>query len=134
MKASQVEENIDHYMPSQDEILLAEDALHLICLKFHCLAEWQDLKEMYARLPYGAVAMAVWEEEDGTYYTHAWAQIDGATVKISIGLNILEVVETQTYTYDKPFEHGELVKEKVNFEQLQVVKKKPSDKEEINDY
>ena len=30
MKASQVEENIDHYMPSQDEILLAEDALHLI--------------------------------------------------------------------------------------------------------
>ena len=134
MKASQVEENIDHYMPSQDEILLAEDALHLICLKFHCFAEWQDLKEMYARLPYGAVAMAIWEEEDGTHYTHAWAQIDNATVKISIGLNILEVVETQTYTYDKPFEHGELVKEKVNFEQLQVVKKKPSDKEEINDW
>ena len=61
MKQWEVEENIEHYLPSQDEIILAEDTLNLINLVCNCNAHWKDLKEMYARLSYGCVAMAVWQ-------------------------------------------------------------------------
>lgn len=49
MKQWEVEENIEHYLPSQDEIILAEDTLNLINLVCNCNAHWKDLKEMYAR-------------------------------------------------------------------------------------
>ena len=52
MRRREVEDNIDHYLPSQDEIALAEDTLNLINLVCNCNARWKDLREMYSRLPY----------------------------------------------------------------------------------
>ena len=118
MKQGEVEENIEHYLPSQDEIILAEDTLNLINLVCNCNAHWKDLKEMYARLSYGCVAMAVWQEDGEEYYTHAWTEIQGSEVKVSVGVNILEVATRQVFRYEKPFEHGKLVAGTVDFESL----------------
>ena len=127
MKQWEVEENIEHYLPSQDEIILAEDTLNLINLVCNCNAHWKDLKEMYARLSYGCVAMAVWQEDGEEYYTHAWTEIQGSEIKVSVGVNILEVATRQVFRYEKPFEHGKLVAGTVDFESLRRDEQKKED-------
>ena len=132
MRRREVEDNIDHYLPSQDEIALAEDTLNLINLVCDCNARWKDLKEMYSRLPYGCVAMAIWKEDGEEYYTHAWTEINGSEVTVSVGVNILEVATRQVFRYDKPFEHGQIVSENVDFDSLR--KDEKMEKEEVIEF
>lgn len=134
MKQYDVEKNIDYYQPSYDEILLAEDTLDLIGFIFNCKAKWKNMKEMYARLSYGCVAMAVWEADGEEYYTHAWTKISGSEVAVSIGANILEVVTEQVFKYDKPFEHGQLIEEVVDFDNLTSIKEEMACDETNEDF
>lgn len=131
MSPYEIEKNIEHYKPSHDEIVLAEDALNLINVVCNCEARWSDYKEAYAHLPYGWAAMAIWEEKGEQYYTCAWAEINGTEVNVSVGINILEIVTKQVFYYDKPFEHGKIVNEVVDFDNLD--KQDNTDKEVVEE-
>lgn len=117
-RRSEIRDNIDHYQPSQDEITLMEDIVNLVSVTFNSDARWYDVKEAYRCIFGGYAAMVVWEETDGTHYTHVWADIIEMEIQVKIGLNILEIVTTQNFKYDRPFERGRIVDEIIDFNHL----------------
>ena len=43
----QIRDDIEHYLPSQDEIRLMEDILNLTGVIFNCEPRWPDIQEAY---------------------------------------------------------------------------------------
>lgn len=136
MVRTEVKENIDHYLPSQDEITLMEDILNLVSVIFDKETRWYDTREAYQCICSGLPAMVVWEEPDGTHYTHVWADVQGCEVQVRVGLDITQIISRQTFRYDKPFEYGKMIEGTVDFEHLRKAKpeKKRHREEEDFDY
>ena len=136
MVRTEVKENIDHYLPSQDEITLMEDILNLVSVIFDKETRWYDTREAYQCICSGLPAMVVWEEPDGTHYTHVWADVQGCEVQVRVGLDITQIISRQTFRYDKPFEYGKMIEGVVDFEHLRKAKteKKRHREEEDFDY
>lgn len=133
----EVKENIDHYMPSQDEITLMEDILNLVSVIFDKATRWYDTREAYQSICSGLPAMVVWEEPDGTHYTHVWADVQGCEVQVEVGLDITQIISRQTFRYGKPFERGKMIEGIVDFEHLKKAKtekKRHREEEEDFDY
>lgn len=134
----QIRDDIEHYLPSQDEIRLMEDILNLTGVIFNCEPRWPDIQEAYRCIFAGYAAMIVWDEADGTYYTHSWAEVKETEVEVRIGKDILTLATTQTFRYDHVFARGHFIEEKVDFERLkyhaQGKKKSYRNKNEEEDF